>query len=136
MVSDYYGHYVEQCAILSYWYGAQCCLYPYACDTTGSSGQIIDTLTANGIYSRWVQSALTFEQVKNEINAGRPLIIGYRNSFSGHVVVVYGYTHNSELLIYDPYFGQFTLPYGASFSYGSGYAAMYWSETFYSLMPY
>lgn len=136
MVSDYYGNDVEQCAILSYWYGVQCCLYPYACDTTGSSGQIINTLAANGIYSQWLQSAFSFEQVKQEIDEGRPLILGYRNSFSGHVVVVYGYTQSGELLIYDPYFGPFTVPYGTSFSYGSGYNTMYWSETFYSLRPY
>jgi len=135
MVSDYYGHYVEQCSILSYWYGLQCCLYPSYCDTTGSSGQIANTLNANGLYVEWTPSALSLSQVKYEISAGRPLILGYRNSFSGHVVVLYGFTENDEVLIYDPYFGDFKLPYGSSFQYGSGYTTMYWSETFYGITP-
>lgn len=136
MVSDYYGHNVEQCEILSYWYGVQCCIYPSACNTTGSSQQIINTLAANRISSQWTSTPLSYSQVRQEIDSGRPLILGYRNSFSGHVVVLYGYTSNGEVMIYDPYFGPFTLPFGTSFVYGSGYSAMRWAETFYYIQPY
>ncbi|MEW8342150.1 MAG: C39 family peptidase [Candidatus Thiodiazotropha taylori] len=135
MVSDYYGHYIEQCTILSYWLGQQCCLYPYICDVTGSTGQIISTLNANNLHSQWMGSALTLGQLKTELSEGRPVIAGYRNSFSGHVVVIYGYTSRNEVLIYDPYFGAFQIPYGSSFQYGSGYSTMYWSETFYGIRP-
>ena len=76
-------------------------------------------------------SALTWEAYMNEIDMARPVIMFYSGSFSGHVVVGYGYNAERQtMFIHDPYNGTFEVPYGQSFTYNGN---MIWSQTLYGI---
>ena len=129
MVSSYYGNGAAQCSTLSYWYGADCCTYSYYCQTTGTEYQIQSSLSALGVSSTYLRAPLTLQQSMSEIDNGRPFIMYYYGSFSGHVVVAFGYnSEKNTLFIHDPYYGTFEVPYGQSFSYGGG---LTWRQTLY-----
>lgn len=127
MVLRYYGRPVAQCQILSGWFNADCCTLPFACRTTAPIAVIQQTLLFHGVRSNYVPRALTFSEVAQEIDSGRPMILAYRGSFAGHVVVLFGYEPGDFVFIHDPFYGTFTrIPYGASFNYGG---QLTWSET-------
>lgn len=127
MVIRYYRGSVTQCQILSGWYGRDCCSFPSSCQTTAPLHIIQQTLHAHGVGSLYVPRPLSFQEVATEIDLGRPIIIAYRGSFVGHVVVLYGYEPGGFVFIHDPFYGTFErVPFGASFSYGG---QMVWSET-------
>lgn len=128
MISDYYGNTAYQCQTLSWWFnGADCCSFPSFCAVAGTDHQIQQSLFTLGISSEFQYSPLTWSQVKREIDARRPFIIFYQGSFIGHVVVVYGYEQTTNsLLIHDPYFGTFKVPFGSTFTYNG---SMFWSRT-------
>ncbi len=132
MVLRYYGRPVAQCQILSSWYRGDCCAFPSLCLTTASIPVIRETMFQfGGVGSAYLPRAMTFAELSSEINAGRPLIIAYRGSFSGHVVVLYGYDPEGFVYLHDPYFGTFRrVPYGQSFSYGG---QLFWAETIYGI---
>lgn len=134
MVSSYYGNHAYQCQTLSYWYGADCCNFPGYCVTAGTDYQIQESLNQLGMSSTFNYSPLSWNQVVNEIDAGRPFIIFYQGSFSGHVVVVYGYDSSRQtMLIHDPYFGSFEVPYGQTFTYNG---SLYWARTLFQISRY
>ena len=129
MVSSYYGNGVAQCSTLSYWFGADCCTYATYCQTTGTEYQIQQSFSALGINSQYWPSSLMWEQITGEIDSGRPFIMFYLGSFSGHVVVAFGYNSDKQtLFIHDPYYGTFEVPYGQAFSYSGN---MRWVKTLY-----
>ena len=129
MVSAYYGNWVAQCSTLSYWFSADCCTYAEYCQTTGTDYQIQQSFSALGIASSYWRAPLTREQSVGELDNGRPFIMFYQGSFSGHVVVAYGYNlEKKTLFIHDPYYGTFEVPYGQSFSYNGN---MRWVQTLY-----
>ena len=131
MVFRYYGRGATQCQILSGWFGANCCSSPGSCQTTGSIPAIQQTLLAfGGISSSYFPGPLTLQAVASEIDGGRPIIAAYRGSFSGHVVVIYGYDPAGNLYIHDPFYGSFVVPYAASFTYGG---QLVWAETIYGI---
>jgi hypothetical protein len=71
-----------------------------------------------GVRSTWIPGPLTFDQVVAEIDAGRPIMIGYRGSFAGHVVMLTGYSRSTQRVkILDPFYGAFDVPFGSSFVY-------------------
>ena len=127
MVLAYYGVNVPQCEILSAWMQMNCCIPNPACETAGSLQVIQGTLHHFGALDSFISGALTFAQVQAEIDAGRPMIVAYNNSFAGHVVVIFGYDPvNGTVFVHDPYFGTFYPRYGDSFSYSG---TMYWHQT-------
>ncbi len=127
MVSSYYGNGVAQCVTLSYWYNADCCTYARFCQTTGTEAQIQNSFSALGISSTYWRNPLTWDQSTGELNSGRPFILYYRGSFSGHVVVAFGYNSEKKtLFIHDPYYGSFEVPFGETLSYNGN---MRWSQT-------
>ncbi len=131
MVLRYYGQQVAQCQILSGWYRGDCCAFPGLCRTTAPIAVIQETLFAFGVGSSYLPRALTFEELAFELDAGRPIIIAYRGSFAGHVVVLYGYDPDGFVYIHDPFFGTFRrVSYGNSFSYNG---QLFWSETLYGI---
>ncbi len=73
---------------------------------------------------------ITFQAVQSEINAGRPIIVAYRGSSAGHVVIIHGYDAQRNVYIHDPLYGSFVVPYGNSFSYGGQFI---WSDTIYGI---
>ena len=123
MVTTYYGRPVHQCQTLSVFLGGDCCNFPEFCVVGAPSMQTIQQglYSLAGLQSQYVPSPITFEAVKAEIAAGRPIIIGYQGSSGGHVVVINGYDRNGNISILDPFFGpQGAVPYGASFVYQGG----------------
>lgn len=131
MVFRYYGRGATQCQILSGWYRGDCCTFPQLCQTTGSLQAIQQTLYAfGGLGSAVYPGPISFANVQSEINAGHPIIAAYRGSFSGHVVVIYGYDARGNIYIRDPNAGSFVVPYGVSFSYGG---QLVWTETIYGI---
>lgn len=134
MVLRYYGTSVQQCAILARWTGAPCCAVGLSVCITAAPDLVFiqqTLLEAGGVRSLRA-GPLSAVQVRQELDAGRPFIIGYRGSFSGHVVVVAGYQANSDgsnlrLDIHDPFYGPFRqIPFGTTFTYGG---QSVWSET-------
>lgn len=128
MIFRYYGVPVTQCQLVSIYLNRQCCVAdPFCVVSSGTMETIQNGLSqVGGIRSTHV-GPLSFAQLAAEISAGRPVMIGYRNSFSGHVVLVTGYnTANNFVHILDPFFGTFDVPYGATFSYGG---QLIWSDS-------
>ena len=120
MVANYFGTAIGQCQTVTLGYNNyyDCCAYPSYCLTTAGEQDIITILSRLGISSYYVPGALAWGDVVNEINNSRPIIMTYRNSFSGHVVVIYGYDSlNRILYIHDPYYGSFEVPYASTFTY-------------------
>lgn len=131
MVFRYYRTGFEQCQILSAWYRAPCCgAASQFCQTTASIEVIRETLGGFGIRSIHFPGPISFQAVQSEINAGRPIIVAYRGSSAGHVVVIHGYDARGNVYIRDPLFGSFVVPYGNSFSYGGQYI---WADTIYGI---
>ncbi|MGD2067570.1 MAG: C39 family peptidase [Gemmatimonadota bacterium] len=127
MVLAYYDVNIPQCEILSAWMQTNCCVVNPVCERTASLQVMQGTLNYFGGLESYISGALTFDQVRTEIDAGRPLILAYSNSFAAHVVVLYGYDpRNASVYVHDPYFGSFNPPYGSSFNYGG---TMYWYQT-------
>jgi len=128
MILRYYGVPVSQCQFVSGYTLRNCCAGDPACFVTGPIAVIQNGLfQVGGVRSTFVPRALTFDEVAGEINGGRPIMIIYRGSFSGHVVLIVGYDRASGLLqIFDPNYGVITVPYGATFTYGG---QLVWDST-------
>lgn len=137
MVAAYYGRPAPQCATLSYWFGADCCSFPSFCATTGTDFQIQQSFSIlAGLGSSFIFRPLTWQEFTFEIDIGRPVILFYRNSFAGHVVVAYGYDPSRRtMFIHDPFFGQFEVQYGQTFTYNSGGGPMSWVQTLGGFQP-
>jgi len=129
MVGRYYGRNVAQCQLLSAYLNFNCCAFPQSCLFGAPSMQTIQggLFAAAGLTSQYVPSPITLQGLRSEIDAGRPVIVGYRGSFSGHVVVVHGYDASGGLYILDPFYGSFArVPYGTALSYSGMFV---WSDT-------
>lgn len=125
MVLKYYNCNYSQSTIVTYVFGA-----PYV--TTANDNQLICALNGLGnMDARVVFNPLSFITLQQNINKGMPLIAAYQGSFSGHVVVIYGYDKYGNIYIRDPYYGSFIVPYSATFLYNMG--SMVWSRTFINL---
>jgi hypothetical protein len=122
MIFRYYGRPIAQCQLVGVYTGrSTCCLGDPACVVAGGSMQVIQQglLGVGGIRSQLVNGPITFDQVVTEINASRPVMIGYLGSFQGHVVLIVGYNKTrGTVVIYDPNYGPVEVPYGATFVYG------------------
>ena len=136
MVLGYYNvGSVGQCNILTRWTGAPCCTaaLPICIQAAPDLAFIQATLLeAGGIRSARVRRPLQGTEVIAEINGNRPFIIAYQGSFSGHVVVVGGYSINQDgsglsVDVLDPFYGVYRgVPYATTFSYG---AQLVWVDT-------
>ena len=127
MIFRYYGTGTNQCSILSAWTGINCCQFPGYCRTAAPLHVIQETLYSLGGLGSYVHhGALSFHQIVQEIDAGRPMIVSYSGSFVGHVVVLYGYNDAGEVYIHDPFYGTFVEPYANTFVYNG---QLFWSTT-------
>lgn len=114
MIMSHFGAHVEQCEAVNQAQGrTDCCTSPAsaACNVGGFAGT---PLSYNGF--SYTQSWLSYAGFTQEIDAGRPVQIGYtKNSGGGHALVVRGYytetTGGQWLLIDDP------MPIGAGSEY-------------------
>jgi hypothetical protein len=135
MVFRYYNRGGPQCEVVSAWVGVNCCAYAGfpQCQQTAPLHVIQQTLYAFGnITSSLHPGPLPLQAVRAELDAGRPMIAAYQGSFIGHVVIIYGYDANNNILIHDPALGDFVVPYGASFFYNG---QMTWVATITGIQP-
>ena len=110
-----------------------------------------------GLISRHVLNAISKDQVKREIDAGRPIIVGIspgggRSAVSAHVALIIGYEEEDEaflLTINDPFPYQYVPPRTDPYirAGGTGGEGQYtidydtfrqqlsWRETFYGIKP-
>ncbi len=132
ITANYYGVAAQQCATLAVWTGFDCCnTYSPYCVRAGSNYEIQESLRLLGLNSSFAYGPLSWNQVKTEINSGRPMIMFYSDSFSGHVVVMFGYDETTKkVYIHDPYFGTFEVDFGTTFSYNNSKA---WTNTLYNI---
>jgi hypothetical protein len=134
MIFRYYGRPVTQCQLVSAYLNRPCCTGDPACIVGSGNMETIQQglFLLGGIRSIHV-GPITFGQIVTEISAGRPIMVGYRNSFAGHVVLVTGYnTANNFVHVLDPFYGTFDVPYGATFAYGGQYI---WSDSLVGISP-
>ena len=122
-----------QCEMASFWLGAPCCPFgnqiAQCYQTAPSMRAIQDVLLFGGLTTQHLQRALTLAELKAELDARRPVMAGYQGSFGGHVVMIYGYDTQDRIMIHDPYYGTFLVPYAQTMSYAG---TMLWSDTLYA----
>ena len=127
MVLNFYDINYSQSYIVSYVFG-------YPAYTGANDYQLLYALNGIGnMNARVYYNTMSYFQVCSIIDNGNPFIAGYQGSFSGHVVVIYGYDVYQNLYIHDPYFGSFIVPFTNTFSYNQG--SMYWAKSFIDLYP-
>lgn len=132
MLLNDYGTGVSQCEIVTAASGGTpCCLLPLqSCVFAAPTISYIQGAILLWGVSTTATGSLSFEAVKGNIDAGRPMIVGYQSSFSGHVVVLFGYDEEQVggpyIAMHDPLYGSFLVPYALSGIYnGSGF----WTDT-------
>jgi hypothetical protein len=109
MLLAYYGSSVQQCEMANYDFGrTDCCSNPSSSTCNPSSGSFTGKPIAYyGLsYSQYPNNSFSYAQFKSEIDAGRPVSIGYTwNSGGGHAMNVAGYydTPTTQYLeVWDP----------------------------------
>jgi hypothetical protein len=113
MLLQYYGSTVSQCEMANYDFNrTDCCSNPSSSDCNPDSGSFTGTPAAHyGLsYNQWPNNSFSFSQFKSEIDAGRPVSIGWNwNSKGGHAMNVAGYnivtsgsTTTNYLEVWDP----------------------------------
>jgi hypothetical protein len=120
MIFRYYGINASQCQLVSVYVGRACCVSdPFCLVAASSMPTIAQGLgIVGGIRASYVPRPLTFDEVAAEITAGRPVMVGYHGSFSGHVVLITGFDRRTSIVhILDPYFGVFDVPFGVTYTY-------------------
>lgn len=110
MLLGYYGSSIQQCEIANYDFGqTNCCSNPGSSACNPSSGAFTGTpISYYGLsYSQWPNNQFSFNQFKSELDAGRPVSIGWSwSGGGGHAMNVGGYnTSGSYLQVYDPFPG-------------------------------
>jgi len=128
MVLQFYGQTVQQCELASKLFGQACCDDPGSL-LCNDPAQVPDIA---GVYRQWgrnavlVQGQVSFETLQSEINANRPVEIGFAwNNGGGHQVLVCGWNIDSTgpyLLVNDPEWGSGAVYYvnlQAAYGWGS-----------------
>jgi hypothetical protein len=129
MVLKFYGNdAMQQCDLASRLFGRSCCDDPGS-PLSNEPAQVPDIA---GVYGQWGRSALfvqgqvPFETLQNEINANRPVEIGFQwNDGTGHQVLVCGWNIDSTgpyLMVNDPQWGSGAVYYvnlQAAYGWGS-----------------
>jgi hypothetical protein len=120
MLGEYYGgDAVQQCNLATTLAGNldNCCSYAACgdpmCDQGATADQISDILSIDGLHGNYYPCELAEVDLQAEISAHRPVMIGYEGPFSGHAVVISGFTPGvpATYTLDDPYFGVLELNY-------------------------
>lgn len=116
-IIEHYGTNLNLCTVVEYsrsrnpsWFGTQnCCSTPTpgACINTNAltgAGSISDILNHWGISNNAFWDNLSFNTVRNEINAGRPIMFAWEwDGGGGHALTLRGYNEPSASVYYiDP----------------------------------
>lgn len=133
MVGEYMtGQKAEDCDVLSAYdraLGGQglCCSNPQHCNRTGQVAEMKNILgNLYGISGYHYVRPLTYSELRNEIDNNRPMIAALQTNFSGHVIVIIGYSSPDKVIVLDPMSGRHEVSYQqikANFQTG------YWSQT-------
>ncbi|MEY4744646.1 MAG: hypothetical protein RL272_591 [Candidatus Parcubacteria bacterium] len=147
MIATYYGISATECGLASVKAGFR---YPACCDYAACSYPVCDQGAypreedailgqVLGIHGFAIDASLTEVQVQTELSNGRPFIVWYSGSFSGHLVVVSGFARSGGQYLYrvnDPYYGVFDVTYGQLvYGYHGGGQSWLWNKTWYHLSP-
>ncbi len=112
-VLEVYGTNVTQCQEANWLFGHNDCCNAGNCNWATSGQQQQDVLDHWGLTSTLIQNTLTWNQLKTEIDAGRPINIGFSwCGGGGHSLNIYGFSevdgtpvkHNVGYM--DPWFGE------------------------------
>ena len=144
MVNNYYGRSTMLCQPPSIKTGLNCCNWAAcsydACNRTAQLPEMATIFGSFGVSGLMMSGAISQQTLVQEISSGRPVIIALYGSFSGHVVLVTGfsfadpYGQNVLYRVYDPYYGPTAVSYRNLLnSYNSG--SMYWGATILGLQP-
>lgn len=147
MVANYYGVTIAECGLASSKAGFSqpvCCRYGacayQACDQPAPPRQmnfILGNLV--GIHGYQADDKIAATRLMTELSNGRPVIVGYLNSFAGHVVLVRGFTgdrSSPEFDVIDPYYGEFLVTYDQlAYGYAGAGASWRWAFTWMHLSP-
>jgi hypothetical protein len=149
MIASAYGTVAAQCELASAKAGfnaPSCCNYAACaypiCDQPAPTFQMEQVLgSLLGIHGTSVQGKISESELRSEIANGRPVIVGYLNSFAGHVVLVTGFgpgpAGSAPYHVVDPYYGVFDIPYAQlAYGYMGGGTSWTWGYTAYRLSPY
>lgn len=148
MVANYYGIAAGECQLASYKAGFSqpvCCNYAACgyqpCNQPAPQPQMEYILGQTlGIHGSALDSGISETAVRTELSNGRPIIVGYLNSFAGHVVVVSGYGPSAygkaTYHVIDPYNGIFDVTYDQlAYGYMAGGVGWRWGYTLMHLSP-
>ena len=103
-----------QCKVASATLGQSCCENHHPCDEPWS---LDSALTNTGNFDRMQEGVILWQEIKNEITAGRVLCAFIRwhdNSDVGHFVAVSGVEkigRSKKVCIGDPIYGESVMPY-------------------------
>jgi hypothetical protein len=120
MVAEYFGRPVQECELASAKTGFACCNYAAcgfdACNQAAQPGEIDVVLSRLGVHGTFRQGALDEQSLANELDHGRPVIVGYVAPFAGHVAVISGYRVEAGGRVFHvvdpwPQFGAFDAPW-------------------------
>lgn len=115
MAGNYFGQQFYGCELVSAYTGQACCNYQAcgyaACNQPAQPQGMSASLQWLGIQSQLSYQPLTASEMERELALGRPVIVGYQNSFSGHVVLVTGVSADGLFHVVDPYYGVFDVTY-------------------------
>lgn len=100
MVANYYQRPVSECQLATIRIsnsGFQCCNFSACmfapCDQPAQENEMSAILIAVvGLYGDYAMRPLTERELQTELSNGRPVIVGYRGPFSGHVAVIMGFS--------------------------------------------
>ncbi len=138
MVVEYIQRFdVKTCEVLSEFDArlngrGMCCGNAMECMRAGQTSEMAAILgDIFDIHGAYLTTALSFQDVKKHIDAGRPLIAALVRPFpmgqSGHVVVISGYELPDRIIVQDPQYGRDVVSHSvlmANWKYG------YWQQTF------
>ncbi len=140
MVAGYYGKPVSECELAGYksGYGPSCCSWGACasqCNQTATPQEISYMLGQLGIHGSLLGSALSEHQLQIELSSGRPVYTMFQGSFSGHAVVITGFTGGTPAIyhVVDPWYGPQDIPY-KSVAWGPN--GQNWHYTIYRLALY
>lgn len=112
-ILDYNGTTVSQCEEANWLFSSNNCCNLNACNSGATPGEQQDVLDHWGLSSDLDYSTLTWNELKNEIDAGQPVSIGFSwCTTGGHSLIIAGFcetggTSPSQLVLYmDPWFGE------------------------------
>jgi hypothetical protein len=141
MIGRYFDRGVEQCELATVKTGGNCCAAASClldvCNQPALGSEITDVLARRlDLHGRWIARQLAPEELENELSNGRPVVVGFRGPFSGHVAVVAGFTPGAPTTyrVLDPWpeFGE--MP-AVTYQQLVAGPMMEWVETWFGLSP-